>query len=82
MCGISDFDGGECEGNCLLGRFAPCSPEEVFTSETSVNFYQTARHNVPEDNHFRKLGIHFLMRELFDILSSQYITPYIHDARM
>jgi phosphomannomutase len=26
--------------------------EAVRTSETSVNIHKTARHNVPEDNHF------------------------------
>jgi hypothetical protein len=27
--------------------------EAVGTSETSVNFYGTARRNIPEDNHIR-----------------------------
>jgi hypothetical protein len=27
--------------------------EAVSTSETSVNFYQTTRRNIPEDSHFR-----------------------------
>jgi hypothetical protein len=26
--------------------------EAVSTSETSVNFYQTTRRNIPEDSHF------------------------------
>jgi hypothetical protein len=35
---------------------APCSitavmMEAVSTSETSVNFYETTRHNIPEDSH-------------------------------
>jgi hypothetical protein len=27
--------------------------EAASTSETSVNFYQTTRRNIPEDSHFR-----------------------------
>jgi hypothetical protein len=30
--------------------------EAVSTSETSVNFYQTTRRNIPEDSHLRKSG--------------------------
>jgi hypothetical protein len=29
--------------------------EATITSESSVNFYQTARHNIPEDIHLQEL---------------------------
>jgi hypothetical protein len=29
--------------------------EAVSTSETSVNFYETARRNIPEDSHLQNL---------------------------
>jgi hypothetical protein len=48
----------------VFWNVAPCTLEEVYrrllidmmmeaasTSETSVNFYQTTRRNIPEDNH-------------------------------
>jgi hypothetical protein len=30
--------------------------EAVSISETSVHFYQTTQHNIPEDSHFQELG--------------------------
>jgi hypothetical protein len=42
---------------------APCTlveialmMEAVSTSETSVSFYQTTRHNIPEDSHLHTRG--------------------------
>jgi hypothetical protein len=58
---ISGFHGGENEDGCLLGCCAVWSSrsspdvalmmEAASTTETSVNFYQTTRHNNPEDSH-------------------------------
>jgi hypothetical protein len=33
--------------------------EAVRTYETSVNFYQTARRNIPEDDHVHIISLHF-----------------------
>jgi hypothetical protein len=40
----------------------PCSAiallaEAAITSETSVNFYQTTRRNIPEDSHLHTRGL-------------------------
>jgi hypothetical protein len=43
---------GEFEVGCLLGccRVIPLMMDAANTSETSVNFYQTTRHNNPKDS--------------------------------
>jgi hypothetical protein len=51
---ISGSHGGEYEDDCLLGCCAAMIAlmmEAASTSETSVNFYQTIRCNIPEDSH-------------------------------
>jgi hypothetical protein len=41
----------------LLGCCAVLAMEAISTSETSVNFYQTTRRNIPEDSHLHERTI-------------------------
>jgi hypothetical protein len=50
---ISGSDGGEYEDGCLLGDLIALMMEAASTYETSLNFYQTTRHNNPEGSHLR-----------------------------
>jgi hypothetical protein len=38
-----------------IGPVIRAMMEAACTSETSVNFYQTTRHNTPDDNHLHTL---------------------------
>jgi hypothetical protein len=44
--------------------------ESVSTSETSVNFYQTTRRNIPEDRHLHTRRRENLKSQLTDILQT------------
>jgi hypothetical protein len=56
--------------------------EAVSTSETSVNFYQTTRRNIPEDSHLRTRRrenlISYLIRDDAELVT---LLACIHDDR-
>jgi hypothetical protein len=45
------------QGGNVYQTFIALMMEAASTSETSVNFYQTTRHNNPEDSHFYKICV-------------------------
>jgi hypothetical protein len=45
------WDVAPCSHVEIAQRFRAMMMEAVGTSETSVNFYQTTRRNIPEDSH-------------------------------
>jgi hypothetical protein len=56
--------------------------EAVNTSETSANFYQTARRNIPEDSHLHtrrleKLKSHLVMWDVLHIASEQSYLSFV-----
>jgi hypothetical protein len=74
FCEISGSHGGEYEHDCLLGCSAvwyrrnfpvltasitALTMEAVSTYETSVNFYENTRRNIPEDSHLLAPRLHF-----------------------
>jgi hypothetical protein len=89
---ISGYHGGNYEDGCLLGCYTVYSgrslPTSIIkaitlmmeagsTSETLVNFYQTTRCNISEDNHLQE-NISFQPQELTVptlILMAQSIVP-------
>jgi hypothetical protein len=49
----------------------------VSTSETSVNFYQTTRRNIPEDSHLHELFSLRVMRRKFYGLFPETMTAFM-----
>jgi hypothetical protein len=78
VCGISGSHGSEYEDDRLLGCCGPCNLL-VSTSDTSVNFNETARRSIPEDCHLHVVCLSVLQLHLrnYSILLKKLIISHL-----
>jgi hypothetical protein len=80
------WDVASCSLVEVYRRFIALMMEAASTAETSVNFYQNTRRNIPDDSHLVSdaitanvylLGNHRLFLRVTQIKNRGYINPYI-----
>jgi hypothetical protein len=84
-CGLVEINRRFRGAYCLHYQANPPRPDDgaVSTSETSVNFYQTTRRNIPDDSHLhiRRCGnrnSHQVETDSRNIISYRYYSNIMH----